>query len=117
MQVSYMPKECNHRADHMVKVGSGSRPHVDKEGASVTIKKRSLPSIQRRGLFTEICTILMEDEICTILMEDSDWRAPIIGFLSSTLRQTDKRTRMFATRFVLLDDELFKRGIDNNTLL
>ena len=92
----------------MAKVGSESRPHVDMKGALITIKERLLPSIQMRGLFTKVCTILMEDD---------DWRSPIIEFLSSPSRETDRRTRMFANRFILLDGELFKRGIDDNTLL
>ena len=55
--------------------------------------------------------------MCTILMEDDDWRAPIVYFLSSPSYPSDRRTRMFATRFILLDGELFKKGIDDDTLL
>ena len=74
----------------------------------MTIKERSLPSIQKRGLFVDSCTILIKKD---------DWRSPIIHFLSSPSQPPDRRTRMFATRFILLDGELFKKGIDDDTLL
>ena len=47
VQVSYIPRECNHRADHMAKVGSRSKPPVDLEDALVTVRERSLHSIQK----------------------------------------------------------------------
>ena len=103
-----MPRECNHRTDYMAKIESGSKPPIDMEGGLITIKERSLPSIQKKGLFVETCTILMEGD---------DWRILIIDFLSSPSRPSDRRTRMFVTRFILLDEELFKKGIDDNILL
>ena len=72
----------------MAKVRSGLRPPVDLEGTLITIRKRSLPSIQKRGLFVEVYTILIEED---------DWRTPIINFLSSPSQPSDRRTRMFAT--------------------
>ena len=92
----------------MAKIGSGSKPPSDLEGALVTVKERILPSVQKRGLFADTCTILMEDD---------DWRSPIIQFLSNPSGPSDKRTRMFAARFVLLDEELFKKSIGDDTLL
>ena len=65
VQVSYMPREYNRRADHMAKIGSGSKPPIDLEGALVIVRERMLPSIQKWGLFAETCTILIEDD---------DWR-------------------------------------------
>ena len=62
VQISYMLRECNHRDDHMDNVRSGSKLLIDIEGRVIAIKERSLPSIQKRGLFVEACTILMEDE-------------------------------------------------------
>ena len=55
--------------------------------------------------------------MCTILMEDDDWRALIIQFLSSPSGLSDRRIMMFATRFILLDGEQFKKGINDDTLL
>ena len=72
------------------------------------VKERLLPSIQRRGLFTKAYTILIEED---------DWKTPIIHFLSSPSSPSDRRARMFTTRFILLDGELFKKGIDDDTLL
>ena len=92
----------------MAKVGSGSRPPVDLEGVLITIRERFLPSIQKKGLFTETYTILMEED---------DWKTPIINFFSHPSRPSDRRDKLFATRFILLDDELFKKGIDDDTLL
>ena len=74
----------------------------------MTVKERVLPLIQRHGLFTETCTILIEED---------DWRTMIIHFLSSSLGPSDRRTMIFATQFILLDGELFKKGIDDDTLL
>ena len=62
VQVSFMPRECNRQADHMAKIGSGSKPPIDLEGALVTVRERMLPSVQKRGLFAETCTILMKDD-------------------------------------------------------
>ena len=50
-------------------------------------------------------------------MEDDDWRSPIIQFLSNPSGTSDKRTRTFAAQFVLLDGELFKKSIGDDTLL
>ena len=88
VQVIYIPRECNHRVDHMAKVRSRSKPPIDLEGSLVTIRERSLPLIQKRGFFAETCTILMEEE---------DWRTSIINFLSSPSQPIDKKTRIFKT--------------------
>ena len=53
----------------------------------------------------------------TILIGEDDWRSLIIHFLSSPSQPFDRRIKMFATRFILLDGELFKKGIDDDTLL
>ena len=42
---------------------------------------------------------------------------PIINFLSSPSRPYNRRTRIFATRFILLDGELFKKGINDDAIL
>ena len=48
VQVSYIPQECNCRADHMAKIGFGSKPPIDLEGALVTVRERVLlPSVQK----------------------------------------------------------------------
>ena len=39
VQVSYMPRECNRRADYMDKIGSGSKPPINLEGALVTVRE------------------------------------------------------------------------------
>ena len=47
VQVSYMPRECNRRADHMAKIDSRLKPPIDLEGALVIVRERVLPSIQK----------------------------------------------------------------------
>ena len=42
---------------------------------------------------------------------------PIIDFLSNPSRLSDRRTRAFTTQFILIDGELFKKGIDDDALL
>ena len=46
----------------MAKISSRSKPPIDLEGALVTVKERVLPSVQKRGLFAKMCTILIEDD-------------------------------------------------------
>ena len=62
VQVSYMLRECNHRANYIAKIGSGSKPPIDMEGGLITIKERSLSSVHKRLLLARICSILMEDD-------------------------------------------------------
>ena len=92
----------------MLKIGLVSKTPIDIEGRLITNKERSLPSIQNKGLFVETCSILMED---------ADWRTPITIFLSSPLKPLNRRTRIFVTWFILLDGELFKKGIEDDTIL
>ena len=72
------------------------------------MREKVLSLVQKRGLLAETYTTLMEDD---------DWRSPIIKFLSNPSGPSNKRTRTFATRFILLDGELFKKGIGDDTLL
>ena len=39
VMVSYMPRECNFRADDMYNVGSGSKPAIDLEGNLISLEK------------------------------------------------------------------------------
>ena len=47
IQVSYTPRECNRRADHMAKIGFELKPPIDLEGALVTVREKVLPSVQK----------------------------------------------------------------------
>ncbi|XP_058216223.1 uncharacterized protein LOC131327197 [Rhododendron vialii] len=77
--------------------------------------KRLLPSVRRRGLGLEVfvSNLPVEEE------EEGkeDWRDPIIAYLKRPHMGASREVKRKALSYVLLGDELYKKGLEDDLLL
>ncbi|XP_058185890.1 uncharacterized protein LOC131303114 [Rhododendron vialii] len=82
---------------------------------SKTQMKRLLPSVRRRGLGLEVFVsdLPVEEE----KEGKEDWRDPIIAYLKRPHLGASRKVRRRALSYVLLGDELYKKGLEDDLLL
>jgi hypothetical protein len=51
-------------------------------------------------------------EVLTLAVDTNDWRKEIVDYLRDPSKKVERRIRFLATKYVLLDDELYYRTID-----
>jgi hypothetical protein len=51
-------------------------------------------------------------EVLTSAVDTDDWRKEIVDYLKDPSKKVERRIRFQATKYVLLDDELYYRTID-----
>ncbi|XP_016168525.1 uncharacterized protein LOC107611075 [Arachis ipaensis] len=95
-----------------------SRIHneIANELAQIASKYRVSPEIIRK--FSSIHQILVpaseKEVLCMDEWEDSDWRKLIAQYLKDSNTAVDRKIKLRAMNFVLLADELYKKGIDGS---
>ncbi|KAH7857764.1 hypothetical protein Vadar_016262 [Vaccinium darrowii] len=77
---------------------------------TITIRKRSLPSVKRRCASMEIFSTDLEGQ-------EEDWRTEIITFLKHPNLSSTKKIRERAVQYVLIADELYKKSLEDDLLL
>ncbi|XP_058203009.1 uncharacterized protein LOC131317479 [Rhododendron vialii] len=81
----------------------------------ITVQKRLLPSVRRRGLGLEVFVsdLPVEEE------EEGkeDWHDPIITYLKRPHMGASRKIKRRALSYVLLGDELYKKGLEDDLLL
>ncbi|KAH7844531.1 hypothetical protein Vadar_029054 [Vaccinium darrowii] len=77
---------------------------------TITIQKRSLPSFKRRSASMEIFTTDLGGQ-------EEDWRTEIITFLKHPNLSSTKKIRERAVHYVLIEDELYKKSLEDDLLL
>ena len=93
--VSYIPRLTNREADWLAKARSGTLFSGKMDGKLGAIHRRALPSTAKRGWYVESRSILAEKD---------DWRIPVREFLEHPTTKAETKVRLFAIRFILLDD-------------
>ena len=48
-----------------------------------------------------------------IKAEDQDWRSPIIYYLKDPSRAAERKIRRMAFKYILIDDELYRRTTED----
>jgi hypothetical protein len=59
----------------------------------------------------DINSVMKDDSI--VKAEDQDWRAPIIAYLKDPGRGADSNIRRMSFKYVLIDDELYRRTAED----
>ena len=55
-------------------------------------------------------------EVLTSVVDADDWRTEVVDYLRDPSKKVERRIRFQATKYVLLDDELYYRTIDGVSL-
>ncbi|XP_059669124.1 uncharacterized protein LOC132314258 [Cornus florida] len=101
----------NKEANSMAQAASGIRVPVGIEEQLIKITRRSLPSAELRNTMFDTWTIDIED------LADDDWRIPFIMFLRNPNIKADRSIKRKAINFVLLDGDLYRKGLEDGLLL
>ncbi|XP_025647233.1 uncharacterized protein [Arachis hypogaea] len=89
---------------------------IANELAQIASRYRIGPETLRK--LANICQILVpvdeREALCVDDWEDDDWRKPIAEYLKNPGTQVDRKIKLRAINFVLMADELYKKGIDGS---
>ncbi|KAL1326344.1 hypothetical protein AAHE18_13G221400 [Arachis hypogaea] len=91
---------------------------IANELAQIASKYRIGPeTIKKLSTIHQILIPANESEVlCMDEWEDSDWRKPIARYLKDPNIVVDRKLKLQAMNFVLLADELYKKGIDGSLM-
>ncbi|XP_058198420.1 uncharacterized protein LOC131313941 [Rhododendron vialii] len=88
--------------------------HVSRS-TNTEANKKATPSVRRRGLGLEVFVsdlpVEKEEE------GKEDWRDPIIAYLKRPHKGASRKVKRRALSYVLLGDELYKKGLEDDLLL
>ena len=99
--LQHVPRELNHEANEMAQVASRVYIPENLKEMVINIKRRTLTSLQERGVPTDIYCLEVEQ---------NDWRYPLIRYLENPTAPSELKTRMRAVHYVIFDKELYKKG-------
>ncbi|XP_059654790.1 uncharacterized protein LOC132301564 [Cornus florida] len=120
-QLKYWPRHLNTEADDLAQLASRVKVPSGVEETLITIKRRTLPSIESwykmTGRFQddEPERIKPAKKVWEIFNVDidgldlEDWRTPIIHFLQEPSTNVDKRIQLLAPHYILIDGDLYKK--------
>ncbi|XP_059629733.1 uncharacterized protein LOC132272647 [Cornus florida] len=112
IEMAFWPRGQNKEANSMAQATSGIRVPAGIEDQLIKIKRRSLPSAELRNtMLFDTWTIDVED------LADDDWRIPFIMFLRNPIIKADRSIKRKAINFVLLDGDLYRKGLEDGLLL
>ena len=100
----YMPRESNLEADEIAQVALGVKMSEELTHKLIVIGKKNHPSIYERGIRLEF---LNTDTNTT-----GDWRIKIREYIEDPNRQIPHRVKAQSQNFVLMEGELYRRGLD-----
>ncbi|XP_057747703.1 uncharacterized protein LOC130966900 [Arachis stenosperma] len=99
----HIPRIHNEIANELAQIASRYRV------CSETLKKLS-------GIHQILVLANEREVLCMDEWEDSDWRKPIALYLKDSNIVVDRKIKLRAMIFVLLDNDLYKKGIDRSLL-
>ncbi|XP_059629569.1 uncharacterized protein LOC132272434 [Cornus florida] len=111
IEMAFWPRGQNKEANSMAQAASGIRVPAGIEDQLIKITRRSLPSAELRNTMFDTWTIDVED------LADDDWRIPFIMFLRNPNIKADRSIKRKAINFVLLDGDLYRKGLEDGLLL
>ncbi|XP_059654508.1 uncharacterized protein LOC132301253 [Cornus florida] len=111
IEMAFWSRGQNKEANSMAQAASGIRVPAGIEDQLIKITRRSLPSAELRNTMFDTWTIDVED------LADDDWRIPFIMFLRNPNIKADRSIKRKAINFVLLDGDLYRKGLEDGLLL
>ena len=99
-----MPRESNFEANELAQIDSGVKMSEELTQKLIMIGKKNHPSIYERGIRLEV--------VNTDANVARDWRIKIKEYLEDPNRQVPHRVKAQSQNFVLMERELYKKGID-----
>ncbi|XP_059650407.1 uncharacterized protein LOC132296208 [Cornus florida] len=111
IEMAFWPRGQNKEANSMAQAASGIRVPAGIEDQLIKITRRSLPSAELRNTMFDTWIIDVED------LDDDDWRIPFIMFLRNPNIKADRSIKRKAINFVLLDGDLYRKGLEDGLLL
>ncbi|XP_072094094.1 uncharacterized protein [Arachis hypogaea] len=99
----HIPRIHNEIANELAQIAS--RYRIGPE----TIKKLS-------SIYQILVPANEREVLCMNEWEDSDWRKTIVQYLKNSNTTVDRKIKLRAINFVLLADELYKKGIDGSLM-
>ncbi|XP_059627205.1 uncharacterized protein LOC132269996 [Cornus florida] len=113
VKVKHVYRLHNKEANDLAQIASGVRVPEGIMENLIRIKRRSLPSVKvREELLAEVFAIKVEED-----MEENDWRTPIVNFLKNPDPKANKKLKIKALKFVMIDGDLFRKSIKDDLLL
>ncbi|XP_059671032.1 uncharacterized protein LOC132316573 [Cornus florida] len=113
VKVKHVYRSHNKEANDLAQIASSVRVPKGIMENLIRIKKRSLPSVKvREELLAEVFAIEVEEDI-----EENDWRTPIVNFLKNPDPKADRKLKIKALKFVMIDGDLFRKSIKDDLLL
>ncbi|XP_059626926.1 uncharacterized protein LOC132269687 [Cornus florida] len=113
VKVKHVYRSHNKEANDLAQIASGVRVPEGIMENLIRIKRRSLPSVKvREELLAEVFTIEVEEDI-----DENDWRTPIINFLKNPDPKADRKLKIKALKFMMIDGDLFRKSIKDDLLL
>ncbi|KAH7836020.1 hypothetical protein Vadar_032031 [Vaccinium darrowii] len=106
----YIPRRYNQEANELAQIATGIRIPQGWYKRTITIQRRSLPSVKRKSASMEIFTTDLGGQ-------EEDWRTEIITFLKYPSLSSTKKIRERAIQYVLIEDELYKKSLEDDLLL
>ncbi|KAH7854829.1 hypothetical protein Vadar_018178 [Vaccinium darrowii] len=106
----HVPRRFNQEANELAQIATGIKIPQGWYKRTITIQKRSLPSVKRRSASMEVFTTDLGGQ-------EEDWRTEIITFLKYPSLSSTKKIRKRAIRYVLIEDELYKKSLEDDLLL
>ncbi|KAH7864116.1 hypothetical protein Vadar_025982 [Vaccinium darrowii] len=106
----HIPRRFNQEANELAQIATGIKIPQGWYKRTITIQKKSLPSFKRRSASMDIFTT-------DIGGQEEDWRTEIITFLKHPNLSSTKKIRERAVHYVLIEDELYKKSLEDDLLL
>ncbi|XP_059658752.1 uncharacterized protein LOC132305086 [Cornus florida] len=128
-QLKYWPRHLNTEADDLAQLASLVKVPPGVEEAVITVKRRSLPSVELRY---EMASHFQSEEPERVKpanklwevfnididgLDLDDWRTPIIQFLQEPSSKMDKRIQLLVPYYILIDGDLYKNSKEDGLLL
>ncbi|XP_073290991.1 uncharacterized protein [Primulina huaijiensis] len=104
----HVPRQENWEADELVQVASGLKMSPELTHRIVLIQKKNHPSIQQREI--QVDTLNLDINLA------GDWRDGMKHVLESTGRDITHGLKMRALNYVLVEGDLYKKGLDGMLL-
>ncbi|KAH7852756.1 hypothetical protein Vadar_028881 [Vaccinium darrowii] len=106
----HIPRRFNQEANELAQIATGIKISQGWYKRTITIRKRSLPSVKRRSASVEMFTTDLGGQ-------EEDWRTEIVTFLKYPSLSSTKKIRERAVHYVLIEDELDKKSLEDDLLL
>ena len=115
----HVPRSMNGEANSLAQASTGLRLPQGVMSKAITITKRLLPSVKRRGLGLDVFAVDPTDLVLDEEEEEDaiDWRTPIIEFLRDPRPTAPRKLRRKAVSYILVGEDLYKKSLEDDLLL